>query len=78
MKTKTEKYSWACGYERIYGSYHADNERCNCKSNKQFNSIVEAAKAGLEHYHRGSTYVYSEKKGYVGLSEGLYFNYVTS
>lgn len=74
MKNKTEKYGWACGYERIYGSYHADNERCICKSKKQFDSIIDAARAGMQHHHPGSTYVFSHKKGYVGLCEGLNFN----
>jgi len=44
--TKKEQFGWSCGYERIYGSYHA--------------------------------YVFSTKKGYVGLANGLYFNHITT
>jgi hypothetical protein len=76
--TKKEQFGWSCGYERIYGSYHADNERCMCNSDKMFDTILEAARAGLEHKHKDSTYVFSTKKGYVGLANGLYFNHITT
>jgi len=78
MKTKRtnkkEQFGWACGYERIYGGYHADNERCICSSKNTFESVQDAARAAIKHRHTNSTYIYSNKKGYVGLAVGLHFN----
>ena len=70
----TEKYGWACGYEKIYGSFHADNERCNCKSKQLFETKESAINASMRHTHADSVYVFSNKKGYIGLSSGLRFN----
>jgi hypothetical protein len=70
---KKEKYGWACGYEKIYGSFHDDNERCTCKSRKLFDTKEDAIRASMKHVHSDSVYVYSANKGYVGLSVGLAF-----
>lgn len=70
-----EKFEWSCGYERIYGSYHADNERCNCRSKKLYDSKEDAARAGLRHKaHPNSVGIVSSKTGYVGLAVGINFN----
>lgn len=71
---KKEKYGWACGYEKIYGSYHADNERCGCRGKKMFDIKENAVRASLKHNHADSVYIFSSKKGYIGLSRGLQFN----
>lgn len=69
-----EQYGWRCGYERIYGNFHADNERCNCSSEKMYTSIDDALTDALQHTHRNSVYIYSSTRGYIGLAEGLNFN----
>ena len=74
---KKNTYRWACGYEKVYGNFHADNERCLCRSKKGFDTILEAAREAMKHNHSCSTYVYSDK-GYIGLASGLYFNNVTA
>lgn len=71
---RKEKYGWACGHEKIYGSFHGDNERCLCRGTKMFGSKEDAIRASLRHRHPDSVYIYSSKKGYIGLSHGLYFN----
>lgn len=71
---RKEKYGWSCGYEKIYGSYHADNERCLCKGKTMFKSKEDAILASLDHSHNDSVFVYSTKTGYIGLSKGLLFN----
>jgi len=77
MNSKKEKFGWRCGYERIYGSFHADNERCDCKSEKFFDNKNDAIRDSLKnHEHKDSVYVFSTCTGYVGLSKGLQFNIV--
>lgn len=76
MNSKKEKFGWRCGYERIYGSFHVDNERCDCKGHKLFESKEDAIRSSLNHSHSDSVYVYSNKTGYVGCSRGLLFNIV--
>lgn len=74
MKRK-EKFKWVCGYERIHGSFHPDNERCICHSKKLYDTKEEAARAGLRHNaHPHSVGVYSTITGYVGLAVGINFN----
>jgi collagenase-like PrtC family protease len=74
-KSKKEKFGWRCGYEKIYGGFHADNERCTSACRKKYDSLDDAIRAALQHKtHRSSVYVYSTKTGYIGLAEGLNFN----
>lgn len=74
-KSKKEKFGWRCGYEKIYGSFHADNERCTSVCRKEYDTIEDAIESSLHHkQHRSSVYVYSTKSGYIGLAEGLNFN----
>jgi hypothetical protein len=74
MKQK-EQFGWSCGYERIHGNFHPDNERCRCQSTKLYATKEEAARAGLRHKpHPDSVGVYSTIKGYVGLATGINFN----
>lgn len=74
MAKSKETYGWKCGYEKVYGSFHGDNERCTCSSSKMYESMNDAVTAALRHTHRHSVYVYSSKRGYIGLAEGLNFN----
>lgn len=72
---KKEEFGWSCGYERIHGNYHPDNERCMCKSSKLYATKEEAARAGLRHKaHPHSVGVWSTIKGYIGLAVGINFN----
>jgi hypothetical protein len=74
MKQK-EKFQWSCGYEKIYGNFHADNERCRHHSKKLFDTKEDAARAGLRHKeHLDSVFVHSTISGYVGLAVGITFN----
>lgn len=74
-KSNKETFGWRCGHEKIYGSFHGDNERCTSHGRKMFVDVNDAIRAGLNHkQHRGSVYIYSSKKGYIGLAEGLNFN----
>ena len=74
MARTKKQYGWRCGYEKVYGSFHGDNERCTCSSSKMYESMNDAVTAALRHTHRHSVYVYSSKRGYIGLAEGLNFN----
>lgn len=67
MKTKKkETFGWRCGYEKIYGSFHGDNERCGKGCRKKFDTLDAAIKAGTRHtVHSGHVYVYSNKTGYI-------------
>lgn len=74
-KSKKEKFGWRCGYNKIYGSFHADNERCSSACRKEYDKLDDAVRAALQHKtHRCSVYVYSNKTGYIGLAERLNFN----
>jgi len=73
--SKHETFGWKCGYEKIYGNSHADNERCTSECRKMYDNINDAIRSGLNHkHHRESVYIYSSKNGYIGLAEGLNFN----
>jgi hypothetical protein len=75
MSRSKETFGWKCGHEKIYGSFHADNERCEVGCRKTFANINDAIRAGLNHkHHFDSVYIYSSKTGYIGLAEGLNFN----
>ena len=73
---KHEKFGWSCGYERIYGNFHADNERCVCRSKKMYDTKEDAARAGLRYHkvHSDDVAVYSDTTGYIGLATGINFN----
>lgn len=75
MSRSKETFGWKCGYEKSYGNFHADNERCASECRETFTTIGDAIRAGLSHKeHRDSVYIYSSKTGYIGLAEGLNFN----
>jgi len=80
MKTNKKHkkgYGWRCGFEKIYGSFHADNERCYARSRKSFNSPEDAARAGLSTHscHSKNVYVFHHgRKGYIGNAVGINFH----
>ena len=74
MARTKKQYGWRCGYEKVYGSFHGDNERCTCSSSKMYESMNDAVTAALRHTHRNSVYIYSSTQGDIGLAEGLNFN----
>ena len=77
MKTKSKKgFGWTCGYEKCYGNYHPDNERCSARSRKHFDTQEDAARAALNAHgtHARDLCVYSHKNGYVGTAVGLNFH----
>ncbi len=63
---KKETFGWRCGYGKIYGSFHADNERCGKRCRKEFSTLDDAIKAGKRHTeHSDHIYVYSNKTGFI-------------
>ena len=75
MSNVKETFGWECGHEKIYGSFHVDNERCVAECRKMYDNINDAIRAGMNHkHHSDSVYIYSSKTGYIGLAVGLNFN----
>lgn len=79
-RTRKEKFGWSCQWARIYGSFHADNERCSAHCRKEFDSKEDAARAALNAHpqHRKDLCVWSTKTGYIGLAEGINFHITKS
>jgi hypothetical protein len=75
MSNVKETFGWKCGHEKIYGSFHVDNERCVAECRKMYDNINDAIRDGMNHkHHSDSVYIYSSKTGYIGLAVGLNFN----
>ena len=79
-RTSKKGFGWTCGYEKCYGSFHPDNERCNAHSKKHFNTKEDAARAALNAHseHSRDLNVFSYSKGYVGMAEGINFHITKS